>query len=102
MTFEELQEQFAIGHGYAGWHEIEDDHKLGDVCVQFAKFCLIENIVQSQNTIEVSEELISEAKEVLGLPYIKNGVDAVPDWMKNQKKLVSWAAKMAFLVSSFE
>lgn len=49
MTFEEIKEQFAIENGYVGWHEIEDDHKLGDVCEDFAKFCLVENIAQSES-----------------------------------------------------
>lgn len=58
MTFEELKKQFAIGHGYAGWHEIEDDHKLGDICVQFGQFCLVENIVQSE--AETSIDLLQK------------------------------------------
>lgn len=41
MDFKELQNKFAIENGYVGWHEIEDDHKLGDVCEDFAQFCLI-------------------------------------------------------------
>ena len=41
MDFSEIQKNFAIKNGYVGWHEIEDDHKLGDVCEEFAKYCLI-------------------------------------------------------------
>lgn len=41
MDFKELKNKFAIENGYVGWHEIEDDHKLGDVCEDFAQFCLI-------------------------------------------------------------
>lgn len=60
MTFEELKEQFAIGHGYASWHEIEDDHKLGDICVQFGQFCLVENIVQAEISTDLMESKIRD------------------------------------------
>ncbi len=46
MTLEELQESYANLHGYEGWSEIEEAKKTDVHCIGFAKYCLIQNLLE--------------------------------------------------------
>lgn len=50
--------------------------------------------------IEMPDEMVAEAKDMLELSYIKHS-DKVPDYMKKQKKLVMWAKKTAELIANY-
>lgn len=46
MTFEELKGSYANLNGYAGWHEIEEAKKTDVHCIGFAKYCLLQNLLE--------------------------------------------------------
>ena len=50
-------------------------------------------------TLDVTPELIVEAKDILSLSYLKKGVEGVPDFMPKQRRLVGWAIKTAKIIS---
>ena len=54
---------------------------------------------RAKRSLPLTNKLISEAKEMLELSYIRNGIAEVPDWMPKQKKLIKWATKTAKLIA---
>ena len=67
MTFEELKESYAKMHGYAGWHEIEEAKKTDVHCIGFAKFCLVQNLLERDENKEQIDALCKKATIFDGL-----------------------------------
>ena len=61
MTFEELQESYANLHGYESWHEIEEAKKTDVHCIGFAKFCLVQNLLERDENKEQIDALCKKA-----------------------------------------